>query len=148
MGTSIHGVLYIQRDLLTARNIHDNVYKLVLAEVAVSLFLTLDLFFSPSRVLKRVPITADLGYLYLLLFEWVLIFEKSVASVSMGTYICGVLVFDGYLYSREYGNTCMLFTHYIDMVLQLSTAIAIIMFVQLNCFHTLGILYSMIGLYS
>ena len=35
-----------------------------------------------------------------LLFEWV---EKSVASVSiasvsMGTYICGVLVFDGYLY--------------------------------------------------
>ena len=38
-----------------------------------------------------------------LLFEWVLIFEKSVASVSMGTYICGVLVFDGYLYSREYG---------------------------------------------
>ena len=39
-----------------------------------------------------------------LLFEWVLIFEKSVASVSMGTYICGVLVFDGYLYSREYGT--------------------------------------------
>ena len=38
-----------------------------------------------------------------LLFEWVLIFEKSVASVSMGTCICGVLVFDGYLYSREYG---------------------------------------------
>ena len=31
-------------------------------------------------------------------------FEKSVASVSMGTYICGVLVFDGYLYSREYGS--------------------------------------------
>ena len=29
-----------------------------------------------------------------LLFEWVLIFEKLVASVSMGTYICGVLVFD------------------------------------------------------
>ena len=39
-----------------------------------------------------------------LLFEWVLIFEKSVASVSMDTYICGVLVFDGYLYSREYGS--------------------------------------------
>ena len=35
-----------------------------------------------------------------LLFEWVLIFEKSVARDSMGTYICGVL---GYLYSREYG---------------------------------------------
>ena len=51
---------------------------------------------------NHVPITADLGYLYLL-FEWVLIFKKSVASVSMGTYICGVLVFDGYLYSREYG---------------------------------------------
>ena len=31
------------------------------------------------------------------------LFEKSVASVSMGTYIGGVLVFDGYLYSREYG---------------------------------------------
>ena len=37
-------------------------------------------------------------------FEWVLIFEKSVAIASMGTYICGVLVFDGYLYSREYGT--------------------------------------------
>ena len=33
--------------------------------------------------------------------------KKSVASVSMGTYICRVLVFDGYLYiySREY-NMC------------------------------------------
>ena len=28
---------------------------------------------------------------------------KSVAIASMGTYICRVLVFDGYLYSREYG---------------------------------------------
>ena len=53
---------------------------------------------------NHVPITADLWYLYLgvLLFEWVLILEKSVAIASMGTYICGVLVFDGYLYSREY----------------------------------------------
>ena len=32
--------------------------------------------------------TADLGYLYLR-GTWVLIFEKSVANVSMGTYICG-----------------------------------------------------------
>ena len=37
-----------------------------------------------------------------LLFEWVLIFEKSVAIVSMGTYICGVLVFDGYLWYMDY----------------------------------------------
>ena len=28
-----------------------------------------------------------------LLFEWVLIFEKSVASVSMGTYIGGVYLY-------------------------------------------------------
>ena len=43
----------------------------------------------------------QLGYLYLgnILFEWVLIFKKSVAIASMGTYICGVLVFDGYLWS-------------------------------------------------
>ena len=41
---------------------------------------------------NHVPITADLGYLYLggtTNFEWVLIFEKSVAIASMGTYICG-----------------------------------------------------------
>ena len=48
---------------------------------------------------NHVPITADLGtYIWgVLLFEWVLIFEKSVAIASMGTYIRGVLVFDGYL---------------------------------------------------
>ena len=52
---------------------------------------------------NHVPITADLGtYIWGVL---VLIFEKSVAIVSMGTYICGVAtcILMGTIYSREYG---------------------------------------------
>ena len=32
--------------------------------------------------------------------------KKGIVTASVGTYICGVLVNDGYLYSRVYG-TCM-----------------------------------------
>ena len=38
-----------------------------------------------------------------LLFAWVLLFKKCIATGFMGTYIHRVLVFDGYLYSRVYG---------------------------------------------
>ena len=43
-------------------------------------------------------------YIYwVLLFAWVLLFKKWIATGFMGTYIYRVLVFDGYLYSRVYG---------------------------------------------
>ena len=42
---------------------------------------------------------------WVLLFAWVLLFRKWIATGSMGTYIHRVLVFDGYLYSRVYGIT-------------------------------------------
>ena len=38
------------------------------------------------------------------MFVWVLLFRKWVVTASVGTHICGVLVNDGYLYSRVYGN--------------------------------------------
>ena len=38
-----------------------------------------------------------------LMFAWVLLFSKLVVTAPMGTNICGVLVIDGYLYSRLYG---------------------------------------------
>ncbi len=41
---------------------------------------------------------------WVLLFAWVLLFKKWIATGFMGTYIHRVLVFDGYLYSRVYGN--------------------------------------------
>ena len=84
MGTSIHGVLYNKTEM-TARKYsflnHDNVYKLVLAEVlqpkqSVELWKTM----FQSLLIWGTYIWG------VLLFEWVLIFEKSVASVSMGTY--------------------------------------------------------------
>ena len=40
---------------------------------------------------------------WVLLFAWVLLFKKWIATGFMGTYIHRVLVFDGYLYSRVYG---------------------------------------------
>ena len=36
-------------------------------------------------------------------FGWVLLFRKLVVTALMGTNIHGVLVIDGYLYSRLYG---------------------------------------------
>ena len=39
---------------------------------------------------------------WVLLFAWVLLFKKWIATGFMGTYIYRVLVFDGYLYSRVY----------------------------------------------
>ncbi len=41
---------------------------------------------------------------WVLLFAWVLLFKKWIATGFMGTYIHRVLVFDGYLYSRVYGR--------------------------------------------
>ena len=41
---------------------------------------------------------------WVLLFAWVLLFKKWIATGFMGTYIHRVLVFDGYLYSRVYGS--------------------------------------------
>ena len=38
------------------------------------------------------------------MFVWVRLFRKRVVTASIGTYICGVLVNDGYLCSRVYGN--------------------------------------------
>ena len=38
-----------------------------------------------------------------LLFAWVLLFREVVVTMLMGTNIYGVLVIDGYLYSRIYG---------------------------------------------
>ena len=72
-----------------------NAYKLVLAEPSQSVEAWKTMF--QSLLIWGTYIWG------VLLFEWVLIFEKSVAIASMGTYIYGVLVFDGYLYSREYG---------------------------------------------
>ena len=43
-----------------------------------------------------------------LLFAWVLLFRKLVATARMGTNIHGVLVIDGYLYSRFYGTSLLL----------------------------------------
>ena len=44
---------------------------------------------------------------WVLLFAWVLLFKKWIATGFMGTYIHRVIVFDGYLYSRVYGiNVC------------------------------------------
>jgi len=40
---------------------------------------------------------------WVLLFAWVLLFKKWIATGFMGTYIHRVLVFDAYLYSRVYG---------------------------------------------
>ena len=40
-----------------------------------------------------------------LLFAWVLLFRKPVVTAVIGTNIHGVLVIDGYLYSRVYGRT-------------------------------------------
>ena len=40
---------------------------------------------------------------WVLLFAWVLLFKKRIATEFMGTYNSRVLVFDGYLYSRVYG---------------------------------------------
>ena len=37
------------------------------------------------------------------MFVWVLLFREWVVTASVGTYICGVLVNDEYLYSRVYG---------------------------------------------
>ena len=42
---------------------------------------------------------------WVLLFAWVLLLKKWIATGFMGTYIHRVLVFDGYLYSRVYGNS-------------------------------------------
>ena len=41
---------------------------------------------------------------WVLMFVWVRLFRKRVVSASIGTYICGVLVNDGYLCSRVYGS--------------------------------------------
>ena len=38
-----------------------------------------------------------------LMFAWVLLFRKLVATALIGTYIYKILVIDGYLYSRVYG---------------------------------------------
>ena len=38
------------------------------------------------------------------MFVWVSLFRKRVVTASIGTYICGVLVTDGYLCSRVYGS--------------------------------------------
>ena len=51
-----------------------------------------------------------------LLFAWVLLFKKWIATGVMGTYIHRVLVFDGYLYSRVYG---MGSTHSASSILKL-----------------------------
>ena len=40
---------------------------------------------------------------WVLLFAWVLLFRKLIATGLIGTYIHRVLVIDGYLYSRVYG---------------------------------------------
>ena len=42
---------------------------------------------------------------WVLLFAWVLLFRKLIATGLIGTYIHRVLVIDGYLYSRVYGST-------------------------------------------
>ena len=38
------------------------------------------------------------------MFVWVLLFRKWIATASVGTYICGVLVNDGYLYRVRGGR--------------------------------------------
>lgn len=38
------------------------------------------------------------------MFAWVLLFRKWPVTFLIGTYIFRVLVIDGYLYSRVYGN--------------------------------------------
>ena len=44
---------------------------------------------------------------WVLLFAWVLLFRKLIATGLIDTYIHMVLVIDGYVYSRVYGMCCM-----------------------------------------
>ena len=44
---------------------------------------------------------------WVLLFAWLLLFRKWITTGLIGTYIHRVLVIDGYLYSRVYGNVIL-----------------------------------------
>ena len=46
------------------------------------------------------------------MFVWVPLFRKRVVTASIGTYIHGVLVNDGYLCSRVYGNLRLLVNYH------------------------------------
>ena len=74
------------------------------------IIMPISLFMFKSLTLALLHITVYLicclmgSYIHwVLMFVWVRLFRKRVVTASIGTYIRGVLVNDGYLCSRVYG---------------------------------------------
>ena len=64
-------------------------------------------------------------FTWVLLFAWVPLFWKPVVTAPMGNNIYGVLVIDGYLYSRFYGivpNGRQLVSSFLQLVKHLETS--------------------------
>ena len=70
--------------------------------------LTLELLYIPVYLMHYcwILIIIESNYTYMYVCVGTTIQKKGIVTASVGTYICGVLVNDGYLYSRVYG-TCM-----------------------------------------